>query len=109
VNVVPPGDPCSSGIWFLEETLDVEALHSIAPDADILYVAGACDAADEPDGGVGIDPIYEVIDHHLADIVSNSWLYNGEADVSAGELQSDNAEFIHQPLCHCSGRDERAP
>jgi subtilase family serine protease len=98
VNVVPPGDPCSSGIWFGEETLDVESLHSIAPDADILYVAGACDVADEADGGVGIDPIYEVIDHHLADIVSNSWLYNGEADVSAGELQSDNAEFIQAAL-----------
>jgi subtilase family serine protease len=98
VNVVPPGDPCSSGTWFTEETLDVEALHSIAPGADIVYVAGACDVADEPDSGVAIDPIYEVIDHRLADIVSNSWLFNGEADVSAGELESDNAEFIQAAL-----------
>ena len=45
------------------------------------------------DGGVAIEPLYQVIDHHLADIVSNSWLYFGEADVSSGQMLSNNFEF----------------
>jgi subtilase family serine protease len=46
------------------------------------------------DGGVALEPLYEVIDHRMADIVSDSWLYNGEADVPQGQLLSDNLEFI---------------
>src|SRR5262249_18427988 len=98
VNSVPAGDPCSSTLWFPEQTLDVTAVHSIAPDAHILYVGGRCDEADMGDGGVAIEPLYEVIDHHLADIVSDSWLYNGEADVSAGQMLANNAEFIQAAL-----------
>ncbi len=95
VNKVPKGAPCGppSG-WFGEETLDITAVHSMAPDAFIFYVGGACDQADEPDLGVAVEPIYEIIDTRLADIVSNSWSYNGEADVPPGQLKSDNAEFM---------------
>ncbi len=98
VNEVPPGDPCASTGWFSEQTLDVTAVHTVAPGAFILYVGGVCDAADEPDAGVAVEPLYEVIDHRLADIVSNSWLYNGEEDVAPGQLQSDNAELIQAAL-----------
>lgn len=68
----------------------------MAPDAFIFYVGGACDPADGPggpDGGVAVDPIYEIIDNRLADVVSNSWLWDGEADVPPGRLNTDNAEF----------------
>jgi subtilase family serine protease len=94
VNMIPTGDPCTSSSWLVEQTLDVTAVHSMAPDADILYVGGACDEVDMADGGVALEPIYEVIDHGLADIVSNSWLYNGEADVSPGQQFANNLEFL---------------
>jgi subtilase family serine protease len=98
VNKVPKGDPCGATGWFAEQTLDVTAVHSMAPGASILFVAGACDEIDMADGGVALEPLYEVIDHRLADIVSDSWLYNGEADVAPGQLQSDNAQFIQAAL-----------
>lgn len=94
VNQVPPGDPCGYQGWWAEETLDVTAVHSMAPDAFIFYVGGACDQVDLGDGDNAIEPLYEVIDNRLADIVTNSWGYNGEADIAPGEVQSDNAEFM---------------
>jgi subtilase family serine protease len=96
VNYVPQGDPCEAtgGGWWGEQTLDVEAAHSMAPDAVIVFVAGVCNAVDQVNNGVGIDPLYEVIDNRLADIVSNSWAYFGEEDVSPAQLESDNAEFM---------------
>jgi subtilase family serine protease len=98
VNSIPAGDPCGLTDWFSEETLDVTAVHAIAPDADILYVGGACDEVDMADGGVALEPLYEVIDHRLADIVSDTSIYNGEADVSAGQMLSNNLEFIQAAL-----------
>jgi subtilase family serine protease len=94
VNVVPSGDPCGSVGWQVEQTLDVTAVHLMAPDAFIFFVAGTCDAADQPDQGEAEDPLYQVIDNRLADIVSNSWGYNGEEDVTPGVLKSDTAKFI---------------
>jgi len=60
----------------------------MAPGAVLVFVAGVCDGADQVDGGVGIDPLYEVIDNRLADIVSNSWAYYGEEDVSPTQLSN---------------------
>jgi subtilase family serine protease len=58
---------CEASEWFGEQTLDVEAVHATAPGARILYVgAKNCEA--------GLDEaLQQVIDGHLADIVSNSW------------------------------------
>ena len=94
VNYVPQGDPCNATGWWGEQTLDVEAAHAVAPGAFIVLVAGVCDAVDEPDGGEALQPLYEVIDNRLADIVSNSWAYYGEEDVPPAQLESDNAEFM---------------
>lgn len=96
VNVIPPGDPCAEigGGWEAEQTLDVTAVHLMAPDAFIFFVAGSCDAADQPDQGEAEDPLYEVIDNHLADIVSNSRGYAGEEDVARGVVKSDTAKFM---------------
>jgi subtilase family serine protease len=91
---VPADDPCDYQVWWGEQTLDVTAVHAMAPGAFIVYVGGACDAVDSVDGGVAVEPVYQVIDTRMADIVTNSWLYNGEADVTPGELVSDNLEFI---------------
>ena len=94
VNTIPKGDPCSAIGWQVEQTLDVTAVHLMAPDAFIIFAAGVCDAADEPDEGEGEEPLYEVIDNRLADIVTNSWAYYGEEDVAPGVVQSDTAKFM---------------
>ncbi|MFJ8018607.1 protease pro-enzyme activation domain-containing protein [Streptomyces sp. NPDC096339] len=54
--------------WYREQTMDVEAVHAVAPDADIQYVAAS--SAYGPDM---IDALRRVVDGHLADLVSNSW------------------------------------
>ncbi|WP_344662479.1 S53 family peptidase [Catenulispora subtropica] len=54
--------------WAVEEALDVEAVHAMAPQADIVYVAAAsCDDTDL------MAALQTVIDQHLATIVSDSW------------------------------------
>ncbi|ELS52773.1 S53 family peptidase [Streptomyces viridochromogenes] len=59
---------CSAAGWYGEETLDVEAAHAVAPGARITYV-GAASCYDED----LLDSLGKIVDHHLADIVSNSW------------------------------------
>jgi subtilase family serine protease len=63
--------------WAGEEALDVESVHGMAPDANILYVgANSCfDTAgggSAPNGGL-LDSLALIVDHRLADMVSNSW------------------------------------
>ena len=55
------------GDWYGEETLDVESVHTTAPGAHILYV-GARDC----NNGL-LDSLRNVVDGHLASVVSNSW------------------------------------
>jgi subtilase family serine protease len=74
VQVVPPGvyrrpqnprqDPQG---WYGEETLDVEAVHGMAPAAKIVYV-GAPNNYRDLDAAMN-----HVVDQHLAQIVTNSY------------------------------------
>jgi subtilase family serine protease len=58
--------------WQGEETLDVQAAHSIAPGAKILYSGGF-------NCGGGMDlALSRILDGGLADMVSNSYGYAGE-------------------------------
>ncbi|MCL8010377.1 protease pro-enzyme activation domain-containing protein [Streptomyces sp. AS02] len=59
---------CSAAGWYGEETLDVEAVHAVAPGARVTYV-GAASCYDED----LLDSLGKIVDGHLADIVSNSW------------------------------------
>ncbi|MGW2723823.1 S53 family peptidase [Streptomyces sp. NPDC001492] len=59
---------CSAAGWYGEETLDVEAVHAVAPAADVTYVGSASCLDDDL-----LDSLSKVVDNHLADIVSNSW------------------------------------
>jgi len=61
-------EDCDASGWYGEETLDVEAVHAVAPDANIVYVAGASCNDDDL-----LDALTTIVDHHLASIVSNSW------------------------------------
>ncbi len=74
-QVVPPGtyrhpergqrqDPQG---WYGEETLDIEAVHGMAPAAKIVYV-GAPNNFQDLDAALNF-----VVDRHLAQIVSNSY------------------------------------
>ncbi|GAA2748853.1 S53 family peptidase [Kitasatospora cinereorecta] len=63
---------CGAQGWYGEQTLDVEAVHAVAPSAAIRYVGAT--SCQDPDM---IDALQRVVDAHLADIVSNSW---GEAE-----------------------------
>jgi subtilase family serine protease len=59
--------------WAGEETLDVEAVHTMAPGADIVYIGA-------PNNYRDMDAIMNrVVDNRLADIVTNSYGYGGEA------------------------------
>ena len=66
-------DQCDASGWYGEETLDVEAVHGMAPGAHITYVGGS-DCND-----VSLDKALNlVVSKHLAQIVSNSYGDLGE-------------------------------
>jgi subtilase family serine protease len=58
--------------WWGEETLDVEAVHSMAPDANIVYV-GAPNNFQDLDAALN-----HVVDRGLAQIVTNSYGWSTE-------------------------------
>ena len=69
-----PPDQCDAAGWYGEETLDVEAVHAMAPGAHIVYVGGS-DCLD-----LSLDKaLNEVVSRHLAQIVTNSYGDLGEA------------------------------
>jgi subtilase family serine protease len=54
--------------WAPEESLDVEMVHGLAPGANVVYVgANSCSDDDL------LAAEQEIVDDHLADVVSNSW------------------------------------
>lgn len=64
---------CGARGWYGEETLDVEAVHAMAPGASIVY-AGAKSCFDHV-----IDvALNKLVDHELVDLVSNSYGNLGE-------------------------------
>ena len=68
-------DLCGAQGWYGEETLDVEAVHAMAPGANVIYVGA-------PDCLSGLDLAWaNIIDSHFADVVTNSWT-DGVDDVA---------------------------
>lgn len=59
---------CDPSGWYGEETLDVEAVHGMAPDSKVLYY-GARSCYDND----FLDALGRVVDDNKASIVSNSW------------------------------------
>ena len=80
-------DECDAQGWYGEETLDVEAVHAMAPGANIVYV-GASDCLS------GLDDAWaSAIDNHVADVITNSWT-DGTDDINL--LGSDYVAFYQQ-------------
>lgn len=76
-HVFPPTvadeGPCGASGWYTEQSLDVEAVHAMAPGADIVYMGGS-DCQD-----LSLDKsLNEVVSKDLAQIVSNSYGDIGE-------------------------------
>jgi subtilase family serine protease len=71
---------CDASGWYGEETLDVEAVHAMAPDANVVYYAGrSCNDNDF------LEMLSRVIDDNTASIVTNSW--DGyENDETSGDI-----------------------
>ena len=75
-GAIPPFDPTNDDMtgWAGETTLDVEYAHTIAPGANILLVETP---VSEDEGTTGFPQIVKaeeyVIDHHLADVISQSF------------------------------------
>jgi subtilase family serine protease len=80
-------DVCDPQGWYGEETLDVEAVHAMAPGAKIVYV-GASDCES------GLDNAWaSAIDNHVANVITNSWT-SGTDDVTL--LGSSYVQFYEQ-------------
>jgi subtilase family serine protease len=75
-------DQCDAAGWYGEETLDVEAVHAMAPGAKIFF-EGAADCTD-----VNIDvAVNDIVAGAKADMISNSYGDAGE-DIPAEEVQA---------------------
>jgi subtilase family serine protease len=78
---------CGAQGWYGEETLDVEAVHAMAPGAKIVYVGGS-------DCTTGLDEAWAAtIDNHVADVITNSWT-DGTDDITL--LGTSYVEFYEQ-------------
>ncbi len=77
--------------WNGEETLDVEAVHSLAPGAKVHYIG-----AQNCDTGID-DALNYVVQNHVADLVSNSYGNNGE-EIAAAEIQLEHSIFLQAAI-----------
>jgi subtilase family serine protease len=80
-------EECEASGWSGEQTLDVEAAHAMAPGAKVLYVGGKnCTVS-------LYNAVEEVVDGHLANIVSDSWSNGPEEE--EGETAESREAFNH--------------
>lgn len=75
--------------WASEQSLDVEAVHAMAPAAKVLYYgADSCQDSDL------LAALSDLITHHLAQVISDSWggpIYSSSGDEPASTI----AEYEH--------------
>jgi subtilase family serine protease len=80
-------EECEAPGWSGEQTLDVEAVHAMAPGAKVLYVGGKnCTVS-------LYNAVQEVVDGHLANIVTDSWSNGPEEE--EGETTESREAFNH--------------
>ena len=79
---------CGPSGWYGEETLDVEAVHAMAPGADIRYYPSAsCNDSDF------INTLAAVVDENRAQLVTNSW-GDVESNAAAGTVAAYEQVFM---------------
>jgi subtilase family serine protease len=72
--------------WYGEQSLDVDAVHSMAPLATIVYAGGN-------NSNTPLDhALIDMIDNHRADVISNSWGIYGDPK-QFGKVKSDELAF----------------
>jgi subtilase family serine protease len=77
--------------WYGEQTLDIEAVHTMAPAAKIVYVGS-------PNNYRDLDAIMNtVVDKHLAQIVTNSYGYPGEF-LPTGFIKPHNDTYMQAAI-----------
>jgi subtilase family serine protease len=80
---VSPNEPCGPYGWWGEQSLDMGAVHGAAPGANILFIGSR-------DCGTSLDiALQNALYSHLADVITNSYGYNGEA-IAPGQQASDD-------------------
>ena len=84
---VSPSDTCGPYGWWTEQSLDLAAVHGTATGAKILYVGSE-------DCGTSLDlALQNVLYEHLADVVTNSYGYLGEA-IATGQAAADDQAYM---------------
>ncbi len=88
---VSPSDAAAEGCnlygWWSEQSLDMAAVHGAAPGAHILYIGSR-------DCGTSLDiALMNTVYNHLADVVTNSYGYGGEA-IAPGQQASDDQAYM---------------
>src|SRR5215469_6088336 len=73
--------------WYGEETLDVEAVHGMAPGANIVYI-GAPNAFQDLDAALNY-----AVDRNVAPIVTNSYGFNTE-DLGTGFITAEEDTIL---------------
>ncbi len=96
-GAVPPYDPRTTTMvgWAGETTLDVEWAHAAAPGARLLVVETP---VSETEGAIGFPQIVDaenyVVDHRLAEVISQSFGANEKTFSSASALESLRSAFV---------------
>jgi subtilase family serine protease len=102
---VPPYDPTNSDMvgWAGETTLDVQYAHTIAPGANILLVETP---VSETEGVTGFPEIIEaenyVINHHLGDVISQSFSATEQTFPNKATLDSLRGAYENAAAHHVS-------
>ena len=81
------GQACGSNGWYGEETLDVEAVHAIAPGANIRYYGAASCFDSDLDAA-----IQQAMDDQV-DVITNSW---GEPELSVTPAAAHAESYMFQ-------------
>ncbi|MGO9906375.1 MAG: S8 family serine peptidase [Solirubrobacteraceae bacterium] len=96
-GAVPPYDPTNGTMvgWAGETTLDVEYSHTVAPDANIVLLETP---VAETEGVTGFPQIVQAeewaIDHHLGDVISQSFGATEQSFTSPQQLLSQRGAYI---------------
>jgi subtilase family serine protease len=85
-------DACGEQGWYGEETLDVEAVHGMAPGAKVVFSGAASCFDDDIDLAVR-----RIVDGHLASIISNSYGDAGE-NLDPATIDAEHTTFVQAAL-----------